>query len=525
MTARADKTGRRPGDGNGAEPFRAVPSAEGDRAPPLPHNLDFERSVLGGIVLRNDVLRRVELASDDFYDPRHRAVWSAMAELDAESKPIDVQTLEAQLQCMGKVAAAGGLAYFGQLEHRVPTVDNVIHYAGVVRELAERRRLRLGASRIASEDLSAQELRASLGRLVEHPSTGRQSARLAVDIIPDLAAEAALPMVPSGFGKLDNLLGGGLAARTMTELIGPTGSGKTSLAAQIGALHAESSPVLFYSGELTAAQLVARILAQRTGRSWRRVLRLELDERTMRDVLRGLNLYILGRSENPLLDIAAAAAQLAARGAGVPLAIVDYAQLVADVGENMRLAVMQSVRALHRLTETTDLAMLLLAQGSRASSRAMHEAAGSAEDYVDAGAETAQLEQAAANVIALLGSRPDGAAEWDVTAAVSKARYGRTGKVELRFAGSSWQWTELEELPTTESEKARDLEIETIVLGHPAECDCCAGKPLSITALNYKARHKVAGNKTQITASVRRVERHGRIRNEGGALLPAAAGS
>ncbi len=351
----------------------------------------------------------------------------------------------------------------------------------------------------------------------------RQAARRAIDILPDLVAEARLPMISTGFGRLDELLGGGLAARTMTQIIGPTGSGKTALAAQVVTTHARSAPALVYSGELTAAQFVARVIAQRTGRSWRSVLRLDLDEPTMRGVLADLNLYILSRSDTPFLDIAAAVTELMARGSGLLLLAIDYAQLIADVGENMRLAVMQSVRTLHRLTESIDIVTLLLAQGSRASSRAMREAGGSAEDYVDAGAETAHLEQASANVIALLGSRPDGAPEWDVTAAVAKSRYGRPGRVGLHFAGASGAWSELQELPTTEVEQARDLEIETSVRSHPPDCERCGGKPLSISALTDKARHKVAGNKSQITASVRRLERSGRVRNEGGALLAAGA--
>ena len=97
----------------------------------LPHNLDAEQSVLGGILLRNDVLSMLDkLEVDDFYDPRHQAIMAAVRALEDASKPIDEVTLDAQLQSMGKLEAVGGMAYIAQLGLRVPTADNVVHYSG-----------------------------------------------------------------------------------------------------------------------------------------------------------------------------------------------------------------------------------------------------------------------------------------------------------------------------------------------------------------------------------------------------------
>src|SRR5690349_12484922 len=100
-------------------------SSQGKRV--LPHNLDAEGSVLGGILLRNDVLTSLDtLEVDDFYDPRHKAVFAAMRNLEAVSRPIDVVTLEAELEKTGKLDAIGGVAFLGELVLRVPTPENVI---------------------------------------------------------------------------------------------------------------------------------------------------------------------------------------------------------------------------------------------------------------------------------------------------------------------------------------------------------------------------------------------------------------
>ena len=117
----------------------------------LPHNLDAEASVLGGILLRNEVLTNLDvLEVDDFYDPRHKAVFAAMRNLEATAKPIDLVTLEAELDKAGKLEPIGGVAFLGELALRVPTVDNVTHYADIVSDKHAARKLMLASSEVAA---------------------------------------------------------------------------------------------------------------------------------------------------------------------------------------------------------------------------------------------------------------------------------------------------------------------------------------------------------------------------------------
>ena len=95
----------------------------------LPHNLDAEASVLGGILLRNDLLVNLDtLEVDDFYDNRHKVVFQAIRTLEATARPIDVVTLENEIERQGKLDAIGGVAFLGELALRVPTPENVAAY-------------------------------------------------------------------------------------------------------------------------------------------------------------------------------------------------------------------------------------------------------------------------------------------------------------------------------------------------------------------------------------------------------------
>src|SRR3954453_8622983 len=115
----------------------------------LPHNLDAEASVLGGVILRNEILIHLEsLEVDDFYDMRHKVVWQAIRNLEATAKPIDVVTLENEIEKQGKLDAIGGIAFIGELALRVPTADNVVTYAEIVQEKRQATKLMLAANEI-----------------------------------------------------------------------------------------------------------------------------------------------------------------------------------------------------------------------------------------------------------------------------------------------------------------------------------------------------------------------------------------
>src|SRR4051794_26198791 len=115
----------------------------------LPHNLDAEASILGGVILRNDVLTHLEtLEVDDFYDHRHKVVFAAIRALEASARPIDVVTIENEVEKQGKLDAIGGVSFLGELALRVPTPDNVVAYAEIVSDKHQARKLMLASGEI-----------------------------------------------------------------------------------------------------------------------------------------------------------------------------------------------------------------------------------------------------------------------------------------------------------------------------------------------------------------------------------------
>jgi replicative DNA helicase len=108
-----------------------------------PHNLDAERSVLGGMLIDPEHVEtaRAIVAPDDFYRMAHQTVYAAiLALIDRKVRP-DTVTLSDTLQQAGTLEEVGGRAYVASLIDGVPFSVNVPHYARVVKEHALRRKL------------------------------------------------------------------------------------------------------------------------------------------------------------------------------------------------------------------------------------------------------------------------------------------------------------------------------------------------------------------------------------------------
>jgi replicative DNA helicase len=188
---------------------------------------DCEASILGGILLRPDVLVDLaELEPDDFFDLRHKAVFVAIRALQAAGAPVDVLTLETQLDRDGRLAAIGGVAFVGELAMRPATPANVRAYAEVVTRAHLVRRIAIAASDLAQKASAAEyhdaeellnEGLATLAKLDrKKPDAAKPIRDVAVARVRQLEAitharergEIAITGCPTGIAALDEVLGG-----------------------------------------------------------------------------------------------------------------------------------------------------------------------------------------------------------------------------------------------------------------------------------------------------------------------------
>lgn len=108
-----------------------------------PHSLEAEQSIIGGLMLDNQVWDKIstKLCETDFYRTEHRILFRAISALSKKDQPFDVVTLLDTLKSHNELDDAGGEAYLFELANNTPSVANVSAYADIVREKSVQRQL------------------------------------------------------------------------------------------------------------------------------------------------------------------------------------------------------------------------------------------------------------------------------------------------------------------------------------------------------------------------------------------------
>lgn len=167
------------------------------------HDLEAEQAVLGCVLIEPEtveVLRPV-IDPSDFYDVRHRAIYSAMLHLGGGRQP-DHVNLASFLREEGKLALAGGENYLAHLLRCVPAYTRAVQYAGTVREHAKRRRLLEVATALVRDAHSGDSAKAIRTARAELAALDEESPPQELDAAPDCPAlpERAQPDPELGQG-------------------------------------------------------------------------------------------------------------------------------------------------------------------------------------------------------------------------------------------------------------------------------------------------------------------------------------
>lgn len=259
---------------------RADYDREVERAKVPPHSMEAEQSVLGGMMLDNnawDVVSEIVIDSH-FYSGNHRNIFRTMQKLMDLGRPIDVVTLSEELDRTGELEACGGLEYLVDLASNTPSASNIRAYSEIVRDRALLRQMISVANEINDaaffpEGRGAEEIlneaESKIFQIAEDrpnqagPQGVNPLLKEAVERIDELFGNSdALTGVTTGFDDLDGRTGG-LQKSDLIIVAARPSMGKTTFAMNLveNALMASNKPVLVFSLEMPAAQLVTRMLS------------------------------------------------------------------------------------------------------------------------------------------------------------------------------------------------------------------------------------------------------------------------
>jgi replicative DNA helicase len=245
-----------------------------------PHSIEAEQSVLGGLLLSAEAWDAVAetVSASDFYRPDHRLIFKQIAKLAEASEPVDVITVADKLEASGELDAAGGLNYLAELAKNTPSASNIRAYGQVVNERASLRKLIEAAQDIAEsgfnpEGRTSDELIDEAERLImqiseQGPKAGGPKEvnpllETAIERIEELFNSGGdITGLSTGFTDLDKMTSG-LQPSDLVIVAGRPSMGKTSFAMNLveNAVLAQDKPILVFSMEMPAEQLVIRILS------------------------------------------------------------------------------------------------------------------------------------------------------------------------------------------------------------------------------------------------------------------------
>lgn len=243
-----------------------------------PQNIEAEQSLLGCIFINNKVLDEIIpiISPVDFYEPKNKKIYEVILELNEKGSAIDILTVTEALRVKNWLDIAGGASYIASLPDVVPTSENAVDYAEIVRDKAILRSL-IDTSTAIIQDAYNEEkdpkiiTEEAIKKIFDATERQKKDSIVHIEDLVDEVYERikmrgknpnVLIGLPTGFKIIDNALSG-LQPQELIIIAARPSLGKTSLALNIAYNLAvkDNRTVLFFSFEMGKEILVERLLA------------------------------------------------------------------------------------------------------------------------------------------------------------------------------------------------------------------------------------------------------------------------
>ncbi len=375
----------------------------------VPHNIEAEQALLGAILVNNESIDRVStfLEPEHFFDPLHAQIYDTASKLvfaGKQATPITLRTFFENAEPIDDTLTVP--QYLGRLAASATTIINAHDYGRTIYDLAIRRQLIILGEDIVNEAFDSPieqppqaQIEMAESRLYDMAESGKYGQGFvtftsALHQAVEMANNAVmrgdkLSGLPTGLTDLDNMMGG-LQPSDLIVLAGRPSMGKTALATNIAVSVASSTRlkrltddndsahepavVGFFSLEMSAEQLAARILSETAQIPSNKIRRGQIIEEEMKNLvdassfLSNAHLFIDQTGGITIAQLAARARKLK-RQKGLDLLVVDYIQLLSGSAAKANAGRVQEVTeittGLKALAKELEVPVLALSQLSR----------------------------------------------------------------------------------------------------------------------------------------------------------------
>lgn len=356
--------------------------------------MEAEQSVLGSMLIAPDTWDKVAeiIVEEDFYNRSHQTIFRAIIRLLAISKPVDLITVSEELENHNELEEAGGFAYLGELAKNTPSSANVVAYSEIIRERAVTRQLIGVAHEIAEigynpegrDSTDILDLAESKVFEIAEKRTGANEGPQNVESVLGktidrlealIKTNKEVTGVSSGYTDLDKKTSG-LQPSDLIIVAARPSMGKTTFAMNLceNAMLMEEKPVLVFSLEMPAEQIMMRMLASLSRVDQTKIRTAQLDDEdwarisnTMAMLKDKDNLFVDDSSGLTPMEVRTRARKLARDRGGISMIMVDYLQLmrVPSLSDNRTLEIAEISRSLKALAKELKVPVVALSQLNR----------------------------------------------------------------------------------------------------------------------------------------------------------------
>ena len=360
----------------------------------MPYNLEAEQSVLGCILIDQTVQTDIaaELHESDFLVESHKKIITAIKDIAATNKPVDLVTLADLMQKNGTLEDAGGIAYLTELTRTVPSSANYRQYLDIVLRDGVLRRLINSSNAIIEDAMTSIDSQKSLTqaeKLIFDISESNERKGLekiggyfqpVLDRFEKLEKDKSFfTGLKTGFTRLD-FLTNGLHKGNLVIIAARPSVGKTTFVMNIveNLAMKQDAAVAVFALEMTREELAQRMLCSVANVRMDDALKGRLTEKDpeslkrlweAQKLLNNAKIYVDESSMVTPTDILSKCRRMKMRY-GLDMIVVDHIQLMnsAKKGvESRQQEVTDISRNLKMIAKELDVPVVALSQLSRQS--------------------------------------------------------------------------------------------------------------------------------------------------------------
>ena len=364
----------------------------------LPQNLEAEQTVLGSILVSNEIYDEItDINEDSFYNPINKKIYKIIHDLMQKGLLANPITLKNFFSNENELNDIGGSEYLVKLTKFSTSKLQIKYYVNLLHDLKIRRNLiqisqeTLDESLNKNSEINAEQIIETAEKKLFDIAERGKFNKSYIDFKEALTQTIAMASsaykneegivgVPTGLRDLDDRLGG-LHKQDLIIIAGRPSMGKTALATNIAFNAAKiiinrkkKSSIVFFSLEMTSGQLSTRILSEQSRIKSNDIRRGKINQDDFEKFietsksLENLPLFI---DDTPAITISTLSnrARRIKRLHGLDLIIVDYIQLMKSGNyrnEGRVQEVAEITQGLKALAKELDVPILALSQLSRA---------------------------------------------------------------------------------------------------------------------------------------------------------------